>query len=265
MLFFIITFFSFFLFYKSLPLQPLPPWAHEMRLVSFWLFYTQCPSFIHLTNCLKSRFESIPTKMKEIFMGSRNDNIEESDNNLSLLDLPELTLECILERLPPDGLCKMASVCSSLRSRCMSNHLWEKHMKKKWGRIIGTAAYREWKWQLATRSDLGFLERGKGRWGFLDFLCRLWPCPLLFIRSKVEGNIIKKKNSSTSPPVDSIKAWYLALETGKFWFPAQVYNREVRAFDFRKLFFNFLFFLNYFCKIKCYESRKQFSETKNWS
>ncbi|KAG9148650.1 hypothetical protein Leryth_019154 [Lithospermum erythrorhizon] len=28
------------------------------------------------------------------------------------------------------------------------------------------------------------------------------------------------------PPVDSVMSWYLALESGKFWFPAQVYNRE---------------------------------------
>jgi hypothetical protein len=30
-------------------------------------------------------------------------------------------------------------------------------------------------------------------------------------------------------PVDSIMALYLSLESGKFWFPAQVYNREVRV------------------------------------
>lgn len=115
----------------------------------------------------------------------------------------------------------------------MSNHLWERHVKQKWGRIIGPAAYREWQWQIATRNDLGFLDRGKGR-GFVNFLCRVWPWPLLFIRSKVESNIIKRKNSSPSPspPVDSIMTCYLALETGKFWFPAQVYNREVSNFNF---------------------------------
>lgn len=165
--------------------------------------------------------------MKEAFVGSNNESFEQMDNTLSLLDLPELTLECILERLPPDGLCKMAGVCSSLKNRCMSNHLWERHMNQKWSRIIGPAAYREWQWQIATRNDLGFLDREKGR-GFVNFLCRFWPWPLLFIRSKVESNIIKRKNSfpSPSPPVDSIMTWYLALETGKFWFPAQVYNRE---------------------------------------
>ena len=30
-----------------------------------------------------------------------------------------------------------------------------------------------------------------------------------------------------SLPDDSIMSWYLSIEKGKFWFPAQVYNREV--------------------------------------
>ncbi|KAI6669640.1 hypothetical protein NL676_004525 [Syzygium grande] len=97
-----------------------------------------------------------------------------------VLDLPELVLECILERLPPAELFNMAGVCSSLRNRCVSDHLWERHMKQKWGRVIGPAAYREWK-------------------------CEKQRIPL---------------------PTDSIMSWYLALETGKFCFPAQVYNRE---------------------------------------
>ncbi|KAF3453167.1 hypothetical protein FNV43_RR03604 [Rhamnella rubrinervis] len=116
------------------------------------------------------------------------ENVEE-EPEMSVLDLPELALECILERLPPDALCSMASVCSSLRDRCMSDHLWKKHMKQKWGRIIGPAAYREWQWHLATRTNLGNPKQGKQK-------------------------------------VDSIMAWYLALETGRFCFPAQVYNRE---------------------------------------
>ena len=41
------------------------------------------------------------------------------------------------------------------------------------------------------------------------------------------GNNNSNGNSVMALPVDSIMAWYLALETGKFCFPAQVYNREV--------------------------------------
>ena len=46
-------------------------------------------------------------------------------DQVSLLDLPELTLECILGRLPPAGLCDVVGVCRSLRDRCHSDHLWE--------------------------------------------------------------------------------------------------------------------------------------------
>jgi hypothetical protein len=31
-----------------------------------------------------------------------------------------------------------------------------------------------------------------------------------------------------APPTNTVAAWYRALECGEFWFPAQVYNREVR-------------------------------------
>ncbi|KAE8682485.1 F-box protein [Hibiscus syriacus] len=85
----------------------------------------------------------------------------------------------------------MAGVCSSLRSRCISDHFWEKHVRKKCGRIVGPAAYREWQWHIAlrTRKDSNNLKQGK-------------------------------------PKDDSIMSWFLALQTGRFWFPAQVYNRE---------------------------------------
>lgn len=150
------------------------------------------------------------------------DNTEEKT---SVLDLPELALDCILERLPPDALCSMAGVCTSLRERCMSDRLWEKHMKQKWGNIIGQAAYREWQWQIASKADLGNLKQGKQK-GLMRILSLNWP--FSWIRSKVDDY---NNSSSTKPrsplPVDSIMAWYLALETGKFCFPAQVYNREV--------------------------------------
>ncbi|KAA8544640.1 hypothetical protein F0562_022652 [Nyssa sinensis] len=138
---------------------------------------------------------------------------------MSVLDLPDLVLECIIERLPPDGLFSMAGVCSSLRDKCISDHLWERHMKQKWGRLIGPAAYREWRWHIASRKDSDFLETVRGR-GLIRSFSLLWPLSLL--RSSLDNS--RKKSSVV--PVDSIMSWYLALETGKFWFPAQVYNRE---------------------------------------
>ncbi|KAJ6984925.1 hypothetical protein NC653_023039 [Populus alba x Populus x berolinensis] len=140
---------------------------------------------------------------------------------MSVLDLPELALECVLERLPPAGLCSMAGVCTSLRERCVSDHLWEKHMKHKWGRVISPAAYREWQWHLASRKDLGSCKQGKPKW-FMRLLSIFWPSS--WSTPKVDP--VNNSRQRSSLPVNSIMSWYLALETGKFWFPAQVFNRE---------------------------------------
>ena len=49
--------------------------------------------------------------------------------------------------------------------------------------------------------------------------------PFSWMRTKVDANNSIKQQSYLPP--DSLMTWYLALETGNFWFPAQVYNREV--------------------------------------
>lgn len=223
MLFFFITSISFILLYKSLPLKPLPPWASEIRLLS--LLFTKDLSFFPnaklLKNSLVGSSNSCPlsSKMspKKKTFSSKVENLE----MMNLLDLPELALECILEKLPPNGLCSMASVCSSLRDRCTSDHFWERHMKQKWDRVVGPAAYREWQWHMASRNRSEFMNGGGKQIGFLKSLYRLWPFSL--IRSSFSSD----SNRKSYIPIDSIMSCYLALETGKFWFPAQVYNREV--------------------------------------
>ncbi|OVA18520.1 F-box domain [Macleaya cordata] len=154
---------------------------------------------------------------KKKLLSSRVEPVEEM-NEMSVLDLPELVLESILGRLPPSSLCSMAGVCSSLRDRCRSDYLWERHMKEKWGRVIGQAAYREWQWHIASTKNYVF-DPSKSK-GVVRSLSCVWP--LTWFKSKL-NNSIKPKSSL---PVDSIMSCYLSLETGKFWFPAQVYNRE---------------------------------------
>uniref|UniRef100_A0A5B6ZVU3 Putative F-box family protein isoform 1 n=1 Tax=Davidia involucrata TaxID=16924 RepID=A0A5B6ZVU3_DAVIN len=221
MLYFLITSISFILLYKSIPLKPLPPWAYEMRLLSLW-FWKYLSFFLvtkSIKNSLSGSFVQVPSKMslKKKTFSSKVENVEMIGEEMSVLDLPELILECILERLPPDGLCSMAGVCSSLRDRCMSDHLWERHMKQKWGRLIGPAAYREWQCHIASRKDS---DEGGRRRGLIGFLSHLWP--LSFIRLTLDNSSKRK----SVVPVDSIMSLYLSLEAGKFWFPAQVYNRE---------------------------------------
>lgn len=152
--------------------------------------------------------------------GTEAENMVE-ENEISLLDLPDLPLDCILERLSPSGLRSMASVCNSLRDRCRNDHFWEKHMNQKWGRLIGDAAYRQWQFQIASRNKAK-LSKSNGPKGILGFLSRLSLSMWLPTPSKVNSGL-----GGISLTDDSIMAWYSAIETGKFWFPAQVYNREV--------------------------------------
>ncbi|CAL4957155.1 unnamed protein product [Urochloa decumbens] len=140
----------------------------------------------------------------------------------SVLDLPELAIDCILERLPPVELRSMAAVCRSMRERCRGDHLWERHMSAKWGRVLGRAAKDEWRAHLASATEPGGASGGGGgkrrRW-LAALSC---VCPVVsWMRPKADGG-------KSSGPVldDSIMSWYLSMESGKFWFPAQVYNRE---------------------------------------
>ncbi|XP_027080008.1 F-box protein At2g26850-like [Coffea eugenioides] len=231
MLFFLITCCSFIIFfYKSLSFKLLPLLACEMRLLSLW-----CWKDFSLLSLLTKSIKSSRFFASEMMMSFKKRTLQTSSKTvvhhnadelsspssseiMSILDLPELVLECILEKLPPEGLCSMAAVCRSLRDRCMSDHLWEKHMIQKWGRIIGPAAHREWQWHIATRKDSCFNQATPK--GSFNYLSQLWPLSL--VRSSLRNRITKRKNS---PPVDSVMSWYLALESGKL-FPAQVYNRE---------------------------------------
>lgn len=166
------------------------------------------------------------------------------ENKTSLLDLPEQILECILERLSPTDLCNMIRVCSFFRDMCnCCYHLWEKHLTQKWGKIIGDAAYRKWigdlayqEWQYShtERPNLSYWRWKKG----------LFHSP----RNAPQFSAIKPKqkkrcNACSTLPASSVKALYLALESGKFWFPAQVYHGDVIVLQHSRFFapyYNFL-------------------------
>ncbi|RWR79749.1 F-box-like protein isoform X1 [Cinnamomum micranthum f. kanehirae] len=217
MLFFLISCLSFLLLSKSLSFQPLISWANELRLLLVWFWQELvCLLVQWLKDCRLSGIGVFRMSPKKRSL-PKVENVEMAE--FSILDLPELTLECILGRLSPAGLCNMVGVCSSLRDRCRSDHLWERHMKEKWGRVIGQAAYREWQWFIALRKNSGVLDGVKSR-GWLGSLSCMWP--ISWLRSKIDGGM----KPVSSLPIDSTMSWYLSLESGKFWFPAQVYNRE---------------------------------------
>lgn len=151
-------------------------------------------------------------------LSSKIENVE-VQKEISLLDLPDLALECILEQLSPAELSNMAGVCTSLRELCTSDHLWERHVQHKWGRLIGDVAYREWQWSIASKKRQTLLDFSKQK-GILGYFS--WNWLKLNSRGKLTSTL----------PVDSIMAWYLSLESGKFWFPGQVFNHEVIILKF---------------------------------
>lgn len=158
------------------------------------------------------------------------ENVEEATATAtepSVLDLPELAIDCILERLPPAELQNMGAVCRSMRERCRSDHLWERHMSEKWGRVLGRAARDEWKAHLASAGESGGVSSVSGG----GSKRRRWLAALSCVCPVVSWMRPRPDCGKSSGPVldDSIMSWYLSMESGKFWFPAQVYNREVSS------------------------------------
>ncbi|XXG73309.1 hypothetical protein AAC387_Pa07g2252 [Persea americana] len=90
-------------------------------------------------------------------------------DQVSLLDLPELTLECILGRLPQARLCDVVGVCRSLRDRCHSDHLWKKILcSKRWQKINGLGGWRQGQWGMGEEARAGGDRAGwkHFRWGW---------------------------------------------------------------------------------------------------
>lgn len=247
MFFIFVTCFSFILFFRySLPIKPLPSWAFEMRLLSFYFwndfsklffpfsklfFSTKKHNNYNNNNNTFSITKKNSSENKMMIIGEK----KEQEEGMSVLDLPNLALECILERLDPDGLSMMSCVSTYLRDLCLTDHLWEPHMNKRWGRIISSAAYKQWE---LTKDHSNYFLPGcdkRSTGSLIGYFSKLWPVMLL--RSSFNyydddcghDNKMKMKISSY-PSIDSIVSCYRALETGKFWFPAQVFNREVLLF-----------------------------------
>ncbi|KAL9273100.1 F-box protein-like protein [Drosera capensis] len=222
MILFLVTGISFIFFIKSLSLKPLPSWASDVRFLPLCILKelsysissaikgTLCVNFIKFPMALLMELRA-PNSSKHV-------KVQESED-LSVLDLPELALECILERLSPSGLCSMARVCSAFRDRCTSDYFWRRHMDQKWGRVIGPIAYRHWQCFIDPRRNLGSSEGPKTN-GWIKLICGFLPFSMF--GSKFDD----RDNKKSVLPVDSIMSWYLALDTGRFWFPAQVFNRE---------------------------------------
>ncbi|KAJ6811029.1 F-box protein-like isoform X2 [Iris pallida] len=220
MIVFLVSFLSFLLFNKPLLPMIFPPWVGELRLLLALLCQEAlCHSFQWLKNHVSATAQFL--KYLYTTYGSRIENVEVEEevtasDEMTVLDLPELALEIVLAKLDPPSLCTMASVCASLRDRCRSDRLWERHTEEKWGKVIGKAAQEAWELYMGSRRRPRSRTRLAGpRWWLGPWMRRATR------RADAAGD-----SSGRRLPVESVMARYLALESGRFWFPAQVYNRQ---------------------------------------
>ncbi|WJX78194.1 hypothetical protein P8452_61442 [Trifolium repens] len=153
-----------------------------------------------------------------------------------LLDLPNQTIDCILERLSPEELCRVSETCTYLKNQCSSDYLWKKHVQQKWSNLIGDVVHQVWQWhrtkiKYATSFSLhkdvmDTCATFRGTWPFVgiqSYLENHWP----YI------NLVKNYSQ---------KALYTCIETGCFWFPAQLYR-------------NPMYMISYCDAMLCYDSR----------
>lgn len=220
MLYFLISFVSFVILSKSFTNKPNSLEENEKKLVST-SFCWKLLSFVAFRLRKRISFFHFSLNMslrKKVLVSKVKNEEEEEERKICLLDLPDLPLECILEHLSPDELCNVATVCKSLRDRCRSDYLWEKHLKRKWSRVFGDAAYRQRKLHVDASREKEKASFQHNQKKLLAFFHGFIP----FLGSKS-----KSENGRISRTDDSIASLYVALENGSFWFPAQVYNREV--------------------------------------
>ncbi|XP_054796962.1 F-box protein At2g26850-like [Prosopis cineraria] len=137
----------------------------------------------------------------------------------SLLELPEPILDNILERLSPSELCSMSEVCTCLMRRCRSNEMWEKHVQRRWGRLLGDVAYREWQFHTMRIMNKESPSLQTNPNGLLGSFTGAWPSLCLCSYLENPGNLTSLLLSTYSN-----MALYISLQSGRFWFPAQVYR-----------------------------------------
>ncbi|PKA51196.1 F-box protein [Apostasia shenzhenica] len=210
---------------SSKPLTFIPRWVPELLLVALLLCQE---SILHAFDWIQNwsiSITQIPYSVPAMPFSNwlfGEDGAADSASKMSILDLPELPLELILGKFSPAELCRMACVSRGLRDRCRSDHLWVRHMSDKWGKVLGEAAIREWELRVASRICFSVDGDGEGveLKGWRMKLSSVWP--LSWLKNRMEGG----RKPKSPLPADSLISFYQALESGRFSFPAQIFNRE---------------------------------------
>lgn len=154
--------------------------------------------------------------------------MNQEDCKVSLLDIPDVILDCILKRLPPLDLFRVSQVCTYLRNIGRSDDLWETHIEHKWSKLVGNDAHHEWQWhttKIINEGSIIFLPENKENLLLQQSLsgsCGTISGDSPFLR--LHSYLKSYKGLNGLIRNYSKMALYICLETGRFCFPAQVYK-----------------------------------------
>lgn len=122
----------------------------------------------------------------------------DADDALPLLDLKDLALDRMLEELSLVSLAAMACVCAGIRERCFMVSLWARPVRRKWGRVLGVAACKEWEAELGDRDSAAAHPRPTRRGSCVDSLACAWSFTWIECRCIKEG-------TAALPPIRQLR------------------------------------------------------------
>jgi hypothetical protein len=119
----------------------------------------------------------------------------------------------MLEELSLVSLAAMACVCAGIRERCFMVSLWARPVRRKWGRVLGVAACKEWEAELGDRDSAATHPRPTRR-GSCQ-LCRLSGVRVVVHLDRVPlhqgGHGRPAAHTTAAPSADTVAAWYRVL------------------------------------------------------
>ncbi|CAK8543076.1 unnamed protein product [Lathyrus sativus] len=143
---------------------------------------------------------------------------KQEDCKGSLLSLPQEILDCILKQLSPKDLFMVSHVCTHLRNNSRSDYLWNQHVEQKWSKLEGEDFHNEWKYhtEKIRNEESLFLHQNQSK--SCGNISGDYPYQRLhsYLKSNRALNDLIKNHSQM--------ALYIFLESGRFWFPVQVYK-----------------------------------------
>ncbi|CAL5193325.1 unnamed protein product [Lathyrus oleraceus] len=143
---------------------------------------------------------------------------KQEDCKGSFLNLPHEILDCILKQLSPKDLFMVAHVCTHLRNNSRSDYLGNQHVEHKWSKLVGEDFHNEWNYHIGKIRNEESLVLHHNQSKSYGNISGDHPYQRLhsYLKSNRALDDLIKNHSQM--------ALYICLETGRFWFPIQIYK-----------------------------------------